>query len=244
MWYISSQLAQQLQNGPHSSSNALQEAAWEALAAVPAIAALLNDSLVGAAHADDCPCCSAIRPDRYSELLCAVLDLLQQAGPLKLTSSKHIAPWASAVDAMLRLLPALLEREGHWPTALAESAITLLWMKGGGSVIGWAMEPGNATSGEHAADLVAAARPLAAAHMRACRLVRWLRGRPDGGTALLAEDQISVFGSGGGIRSVSKALMWHLNLCLLAAQAADATNKQVRLVCKGANACSAGHPCF
>jgi hypothetical protein len=43
------------------------------------------------------------------------------------------------------------------------------------------------SAGGQAAAWAIAARPLAAAHMRACRLAHWLCAQPDGGTAVLAE---------------------------------------------------------
>jgi hypothetical protein len=212
--------------GSVGSSSDLQVAAFEALAAVPALAALLREGLAAEARGDRGLFPEADSVDVQMNALRQAVVLLEAAAPQQLPGAQHVAPWAAAVDAALRLLPALNERRGGAPAALCGPIVELLWNNGCSLVFAWAMR-GASAAAEHQAAWADAAQPLFAAHARACRLVHWLRAQPDGGTAMLAklmpdEQARSRW------RLMHKLQLLHAKLCRWAMQAVEAAQSPFR----------------
>jgi hypothetical protein len=171
-------------------SDSAQAAAWEVVAAMPAMVALLHDSLGPLADDERQNWYSNLSFNKKCALVCQMLQLLVAAEPLQLPSYKYVAPWAAAADASLRLLPALVEqRGGDEPMLLASLSAELLWDEGCDAIhiIKTASKDIWASStAQYKACWAAALQPLVAAHARVCRLVHWLRVQPDGGASLLA----------------------------------------------------------
>lgn len=210
----------------------LQTAAWEVMAAVPLLAMLVPDSPAIAVGGQQRPSHGPGSFDHQRAVLFQMMVLVRAAEPLQLPSPKYVATWASAVEAMLRLLPALVEQGGEEALLLAAGMCQVLWSPGCDAVNSWAhsnvagvSEHEAALTGEHAVVWAAAAAPLAAAHMRACRFVHWLRARPDGGTARL--DKL-LWAFGPKWRRVAQLLVHHHHFYHLAARASESLHRPVR----------------
>jgi hypothetical protein len=212
-----------------ASISLVRSVAWEAMAAVPAVAAALS-STVAASHCGGGE--SGAADVAAVEQHCAAMgEMLLNAAPLDasgatlpVSSPKQLAVWAAAADAGLRLLPALLAQGddcGVAHTALVQVLGERLLLDGSAEAYQWVMAacpdgiitgPGGSTA---CTAWAAAAPSLAALHARLCRWVHWLRAQPDRGASLLtqllprqADDEHWI------------TLLYHLcqqyNLCLLA----------------------------
>jgi hypothetical protein len=133
------------------------------------------------------------------------------------------APWAKAVDAALRLIPACIKDVGEGTGQASKAVVELLWRDGCGSVFSWAEAHKRRPAGKLFASLSAATHPLAAVHARACRLVHWLRAQPDGGTSLLER---LARGERGGWRLLTELLEGHLALVRTSCEACVSVGAQ------------------
>jgi hypothetical protein len=221
-------VAEQQQDSPDGSGGSnrggLQEAAWEAMAAMPIMATLLQDTLRAAARAEPHLSVRADSLDRQCSVVAHVFKLLPAAEPLQLPSPKYLATWAAAADAALRMVPALIEQGGDSSIKLAGMLAGLLWQRGCEVVHDWAAAIRG--TDEHKIAWAAAKQPLAAAHMRACRLVQWLDGRPEGAPPLNLAKLLWCLD--GEWQRLSKLLIFHSDLWRLAAEAGDGRHAVVR----------------
>jgi hypothetical protein len=167
---ISSSVAQCLSSNGHSRRHA---AVWETLAALPIVAVMLQNTFSAAASGQQ----SSFSSDRLWAILCTsmwlMLQPLQAAPPLELTSAKQLGTWAAAADAALRLLPALIEQSGGDAAAKLAGVLVGQLLNAGCVADSWwahqqvqAMPEGGSTV-EQNATWAAAAAALAAVHTRA-----------------------------------------------------------------------------
>jgi hypothetical protein len=178
--------------GDGASVSRLQAVAFEALAAVPAAAAAISYTLSpgeggGRSQAGTADVAAV---DQHCAALSQLLLSAHNAGQAARPSPRHLAAWAAAVDAGLRLLPALFAQGSRESVRGAfEVFVRQFWKQGGHAAYRWAHPPDAASraSGSAAGEAWAAAAPaLAAAHARACRMVHWLRAQPDDGASVLS----------------------------------------------------------
>lgn len=154
--------------------------AWELVAAVPLIASAIRALMAGAAaDASGSLAAPAEMCIGYSAALLAVHDQLGHT-----CSAPQLATWAAAAEALLRLLPLLLQLDAtlqqlpvgskNRPAAghLACQLAMLLWNSP-------ALQEGDTALGATAADAERSAlsQQLALAHLACCRVAHWFCGQ-------------------------------------------------------------------
>jgi hypothetical protein len=217
-----------------ASNSLLQAVAWEALAVLPATAAVASETLPALHSAHDQAAAALQAADQHCMAMGRMLAAVETAGPLVFSSPKQLAVWAAATNAALRLLPTLLgQGSREKATKLAEYLIAVLWLDLSEPAQEWAMtallsadDDGRACmtaqSSSTAKAWAAAAASLFAAHSRACRLVHWLKAQP----ASLLHRLLPTVQDGLRWRIVRDRLCCHFQLCLVAIAAVKPGNNR------------------